>query len=340
MQEYINYSIEQIKKLCSIPSPTGFTKNAAKYVYDTLKDMGYNPVITVKGTVMVDIGGNGDRLVLASHIDTLGGMVRSIKSNGRLRPTTLGGLNWPTCDGENCTIHTRDGKVYTGVVMNSTPSSHVFGKDIKREEKDMEIIIDEDVESRDDAEKLGIQPGDFIAMDPRTVVTPSGVIKSRFLDDKASASVLIGIAKYVKEKEIKLSNKVTLMFTVYEEVGHGGSAGIPEDTVEMISVDMGCVGDDLGCTEKQVSICAKDSGGPYNYDVTTKLINTAKRLNLDYAIDVYPMYGSDVETTLRSGHEIRHGLIGPGVYASHNYERTHAKGIENTFRLIMGYISE
>ena len=175
-------------------------------------------------------------------------------------------------------------------------------------------------------------------MDPRTVITESGYIKSRFLDDKLSAAILLGLAKWVKDEQPNLSRKVSLLFTVYEEVGHGGCF-IPEDTEEMISVDMGCVGDDLECTERKVSICAKDSGGPYNYDVTGALIETAKRAEVDYAIDVYPHYGSDVEASLRSGYDIRHGLIGPGVYASHNYERSHMEGVKNTFTLLKTYIS-
>lgn len=340
MDNYTKYISEQIIRLCKIPSPTGFTKNISDYVYNELKDMGYLPLLTVKGTVRVDIGGEGEGLVLAAHLDTLGGMIRSVKDNGRIRPTAIGGLNWETCDGENCTIHTKSGKVFTGVIMNCKPSAHVFGKDIKRDEENIEIIIDEDIENKEDVKKLGIQNGDFIALDARTVITESGVIKSRFLDDKASASILLAYAKYIKDKNIKLKNKVTLLFTVYEEVGHGGSAGIPEGTVEMIAVDMGCVGDDLTCTEKMVSICAKDSTGPYNYEVVTKLIDVANNMKLAYAVDIYPHYGSDVGTALRSGHEIRHGLIGPGVYASHNYERSHVKGIENTFKLIIGYTAK
>ena len=175
-------------------------------------------------------------------------------------------------------------------------------------------------------------------MDPRTVVTESGYIKSRFLDDKLSAAILLGLARAVREDAWKLNRKVSLLFTVYEEVGHGGSA-VPDDTKEMISVDMGCVGSDLGCTERMVSICAKDSGGPYNYDLITALSNLAKEKKLDYAIDIYPHYGSDVETTLRAGYDIRHGLIGPGVYASHNYERSHMDGVRNTFELLKAYIT-
>ena len=339
MTDTLDYIGEQLKALTSIPSPTGFTRAVTDYVMKALEEMGFAPERSTKGNVLVCLGGEGEPLVLASHVDTLGAMVRSIKDNGRLRPTTLGGHQWSTADGENCTVHTRDGRVYTGVVLNTEPSSHVADEKVETLEKNMEILLDENVDTKDDVAGLGIQTGDIIAMDPRTVITKSGYIKSRFLDDKLSASVLLGLARAVAAGEVKLARKVSLLFTVYEEVGHGG-AFVPADTCEMISVDMGCVGDDLGCTERMVSICAKDSGGPYNYELVSALANTAKRLSLDYAIDVYPHYGSDVEATLRAGYDIRHGLIGPGVYASHNYERSHMDGVRNTYELLRAYVGE
>lgn len=339
MTDTFDYIGEQLKALTSIPSPTGFTRAVTDYVMKTLEEMGFAPERSTKGNVLVCLGGEGEPLVLASHVDTLGAMVRSIKDNGRLRPTTLGGHQWSTADGENCTVHTRDGRVYTGVVLNTEPSSHVADEKVEMLEKNMEILLDENVDTKDDVAGLGIQTGDIIAMDPRTVITKSGYIKSRFLDDKLSASVLLGLARAVAAGEVKLARKVSLLFTVYEEVGHGG-AFVPADTCEMISVDMGCVGDDLGCTERMVSICAKDSGGPYNYELVSALADTAKRLSLDYAIDVYPHYGSDVEATLRAGYDIRHGLIGPGVYASHNYERSHMDGVHNTYELLRAYVGE
>ena len=339
MTDTLDYIGEQLKALTSIPSPTGFTRAVTDYVMKALEEMGFAPEHSTKGNVLVCLGGEGEPLVLASHVDTLGAMVRSIKDNGRLRPTTLGGHQWSTADGENCTVHTRDGRVYTGVVLNTEPSSHVADEKVETLEKNMEILLDENVDTKDDVAGLGIQTGDIIAMDPRTVITKSGYIKSRFLDDKLSASVLLGLARAVAAGEVKLARKVSLLFTVYEEVGHGG-AFVPADTCEMISVDMGCVGDDLGCTERMVSICAKDSGGPYNYELVSALVDTAKRLSLDYAIDVYPHYGSDVEATLRAGYDIRHGLIGPGVYASHNYERSHMDGVRNTYELLRAYVGE
>lgn len=338
MKHYIDFIAEQLKTLTAIPSPSGYTKNATDYLMKLLQDMGYEPKLSRKGNVFVTIGGEGEPLVLAAHVDTLGAMVRSIKDNGRLRPTTLGGHVWSTADGENCTLHTRDGKVYTGVVLNTEPSAHVADKKVETLEENMEILLDEPVSTKAETLALGIQTGDIIAMDPRTVITESGYIKSRFLDDKLSASILLGIAKIVKDESLSFHRKVSLLFTVYEEVGHGGSF-VPEDTTEMISVDMGCVGADLGCTERMVSICAKDSGGPYNYDLVTELSNIAKEEQLNYAIDVYPHYGSDVEATLHAGYDIRHGLIGPGVYASHNYERSHLDGVKNTFLLLTTYIT-
>ena len=338
MKHYIDFIAEQLKTLTAIPSPSGYTKNATDYLMKLLQDMGYEPKLSRKGNVFVTLGGEGEPLVLAAHVDTLGAMVRSIKDNGRLRPTTLGGHVWSTADGENCTIHTRDGKVYTGVVLNTEPSAHVADKKVETLEENMEILLDEPVSTKAETLALGIQTGDIIAMDPRTAITESGYIKSRFLDDKLSASILLGIAKIVKDESLSFHRKVSLLFTVYEEVGHGGSF-VPEDTTEMISVDMGCVGADLGCTERMVSICAKDSGGPYNYDLVTELSNIAKEEQLDYAIDGYPHYGSDVEATLHAGYDIRHGLIGPGVYASHNYERSHLDGVKNTFLLLTTYIT-
>ena len=338
MDSQLTYICDQLKALTAIPSPTGFTKHATNYLVETLTAMGLSPEVSNKGNVLVCLGGEGNPLVLASHVDTLGAMVRAIKDNGRLRPTTLGGHQWRTADGENCTVHTRDGRTYTGVVLNTEPSAHVADEKVEQVEKNMEVLLDENVGTADETRALGIQNGDIIAMDPRTTVTPSGYIKSRFLDDKLSASILLGLARAAAVGEVSLARKVSLLFTVYEEVGHGGGF-VPADTRDMISVDMGCVGADLACTEREVSICAKDSGGPYNYDLVSELAGIAAELELGYAIDVYPHYGSDVEATLTAGYDIRHGLVGPGVYASHNYERSHTDGVRNTYELLRAYVA-
>ncbi|MCG8570161.1 MAG: M42 family metallopeptidase [Spirochaetes bacterium] len=340
-QKYIDYSVNQILSLCKIPSPTGFTKKITAYLIKEFENMNNKAVSTIKGSVLVELGGRGSPLLLAAHVDTLGAMVRTVKSDGRLRITKIGGYPENNIEGENVIIHTRDNQEYTGTVQMINASTHANRElnDTKRNDSTIEVIIDEKVAKPQDVKKLGIRNGDFISFDPRTILTESGFIKSRHLDDKASAGILIGLAKYIKENKITPSRKVYLLFTTYEEVGHGGSAGIPEDVEEMVAVDMGVIGTDLECNEQQVSICAKDSGGPYDYDTVTRLIKTAETEKLNHAVDIYPFYGSDVWTALSSGKDIKFGLIGPGIYASHGYERGHKEGIENTFKLLAKYIT-
>ncbi len=341
MENYVNYAVDMIKQLCLTPSPSGFTVKIINDVSNELSQMGYQPTLTKKGALLCDLGGEGNPILFAAHVDTLGAMVRSIKGNGRIRYTSIGGYAANNIENENIVVHTREGKTYHGTAYLTNPAAHVYRdvNSLTRSDQTIEIILDEEVSNAEDVQKLGIRVGDFISLDPRTIVTESGFIKSRHLDDKASSGILIALAKLIAEKAITPNRKVYIMFTTYEEVGHGGSSGIPEDVVEMISVDMGAVGDDLTTDEFKVSICAKDSGGPYDYDITTKLIKLAESNELEHAVDIYPYYGSDVEATLRAGYDIKHGLIGPGVFASHGYERTHRRGVENTLKLINAYIT-
>lgn len=341
MKHYVDYIVDTTCRLLAIDSPTGYTKNAAEFVMEEYRKLGYDPQMTVKGCALVDIGGQNreNGILLAAHTDTLGAMVSEIKANGNLKVSPLGGMNPNNAEAENCRVVTRFDGVYTGTFQLNNASIHVNADydTAKRQYTDMEVVLDEAVNSKQDTQNLGIMVGDIVCFDPRTTVTDKGYIKSRFLDDKLSVGILLGYAKYIKENNIQLQNRQYHYITVYEEVGHGGAASIPAGVTEMISVDMGCVGDGLDCNEQQVSICAKDSRGPYNYDVVTGLIKAAKEAGLSFAVDVYPFYGSDVDATLFAGHDIRHGLIGAGVYASHGYERSHRDGVENTLKLLAAY---
>ncbi len=339
---YADYAWEATSQLLSIDSPTGFTNKAAAWVQAQFVSLGYSASITEKGGVLVHLGGGegNNGLMLAAHADTLGAMVAEIKGNGRLRLSPLGGMNANNAETENVRVYTRSGNVIEGTFQLCNASIHVNGEysSTSRNFDTTEVALDEDVKGADDARKLGIEVGDIVCFDPRTRRTQFGYLKSRFLDDKLSVGILLGFAKYLKDENIALPRPVYAHITVYEEVGHGGSGSVPSGITEAISVDMGCVGNGLQCTERQVSICAKDSGGPYSYEVVTKLIEAAKKTNADYAVDIYPHYGSDVEATLRGGWDIRHGLIGAGVYASHGYERSHIDGVLNTLKVLCGYI--
>ena len=339
-KKYVDYAVEKTLDLLKIDSPSGFTVKAVEFVAEQFKKLGYTSVITQKGGVLVDLGGYDNALLLEAHTDTLGAMVKEIKCSGRLVLTPLGGMNANNGEAENVRIYTRSGKIYEGTLQLVDASVHVNGDYSKTERSfdTTEVVVDEDVKTAADARKLGIEVGDIVCFDPRSHVTSSGYIKSRFLDDKLSVGILLGFAKYLSDNKITPPRHTYIHVTVYEEVGHGGSASVPQGVTEAISVDMGCVGKGVTCTEKQVSICAKDSGGPYNYEVVGKLIEAAKKENADYAVDVYPHYGSDVEATLRAGYDVRHGLIGAGVYASHGYERSHVDGVKNVLLVLKGYL--
>lgn len=340
MKKYIDYIIEQLQHLIRIDSPTGFTREVTDYLMQEYRALGYEPQRTVKGGVLVELGGSGNAVLTMAHVDTLGAMVAEIKSNGRLRLTPLGGLNANNVETENCRVYTFDGKVYEGTIQLEDASIHVNG-DYQKTERTfdkIEVLLDEEADDKDAVKALGIENGAYVAVEPRLRITKSGYIKSRFLDDKLSTAILLGFAKYVKDENITLSRKVYQHITVFEEVGHGACGTIPQDVTELLSVDMGCVGEGLECTERQVSICVKDGHGPYNYDVVKTLIEKAKAQEISYAADVYPHYGSDADAALDAGADATHGLIGPGVYASHGYERSHIDGVENTLKLLLAYL--
>ncbi|MEG2116593.1 MAG: M42 family metallopeptidase [Clostridia bacterium] len=337
----IDFILQKLKELTSIDSPSGFTFRAKEYVLDELKSLGYAPQENKKGCVFCDLGGSGNPLILSAHIDTLGGMVAEVKANGRLKLTKIGGLRPENIETENCKVWTRGGKTVEGTFQLNNPSIHVNGNyaTTPRDFDNMEVVLDEKTTNKADTLALGIEVGDYVCFDPRTVVTKSGYIKSRFLDDKLSVAILLGVAKYIKDNKVNLNRKVVIFISVYEEIGHGASS-LPFDIEEMLCVDMGCVGEGLNCTERECSICVKDSAGPSNFEMTSKLVDLAKKNKIAVALDVYPFYSSDADAGLSAGNDFKHCLIGAGVYASHGYERSHVDGVTATLDLIVAYLSE
>ncbi|HWQ58804.1 MAG TPA: M42 family metallopeptidase [Clostridia bacterium] len=338
--DYIGYIVEEFMRLVAIPSPSGMTRAAAEYTKEAFEALGCPAHLTRKGCVLAELGGEGEAVVLCSHLDTLGAMVAEIKGNGGLRLSRIGGLGANNIEAENCAVVTRSGKTYGGTCQLIDASLHVNLKnsETKRDFDTVEVLLDEVVGTREEVEKLGVCIGDYVCFDPRAVYTESGFLKSRFIDDKLSVAVLLSFARYLRETGAKLRRKVYAYVTVYEEIGHGACASVPEDAAEMLVVDMGCVGAGLACRETQVSICAKDSSGPSDYGMTGALIDCAKKAGIDYAVDIYPSYGSDADAALRAGYDMRHCVIGSGVYASHGYERTHRDGIAATFNLLKAYL--
>jgi putative aminopeptidase FrvX len=333
----MNNIINTLKDILSINSPTGYTIEVIKHIQEIFKGLDVIITKTNKGSILVSFDEEPE-LIVTGHIDTLGAMVKEIKDNGTLAITRIGGLELNSFEGEYVTIRNYKGENYRGTFLLNNPASHVNKgiNESKRTLENMSIRLDELVRNGDDIRKLNINVGDFIFYDTRFEYTSSGFVKSRFLDDKACAAVMIELIKEYASAGTK--KKVGFYFSNYEEVGHGSCVGIPPSAKELLVLDMAVIGEGCAGKEDAVSICVKDSSGPYDFTVTNKLRKLAIENNIDFVTDIYPYYGSDGSAALSAGYDVRVGLIGPGVSASHGVERTHEKALIETYKLTKLYI--
>lgn len=333
--------VATIKDLVHIPSPTGWATPAIDYVEKRWSETGWEMKRNAKGALTLTIPGRNNEVhrFLTAHVDTLGAMVKEIKSNGRITLMRVGGYGWFSIDGTYCTIRTDEGKEVRGTILATNTSVHVNREaEAKREQNTMEVRLDAVVRSKEEVEELGIQVGDFVTFDPNYEETESGFIKSRHLDDKASVAMLIELALEIKEQGILLPHTTHIQICTFEEVGFGANSNIPLQVREFLAVDMGAIGEGQSTDEFTVSICAMDGVGPYNYELRKKLVRLAKENQIPFKLDLYPFYGSDAGAAVKAGVDVMHALIGPGVDASHAYERTHRDSLQATYRLLECYV--
>lgn len=339
---HIEDTVERLLALLNTPSPSGNTEKVMRLIAGWLDELGLSYIHTNKGQIVVTVQGNDDehQRLLTAHVDTLGAMVRSITADGYIKMVNVGGYRWNSVENEYCQIETASGKIYTGTIQTTKPTVHVYSDmgTVERTAENMVVRLDERVKSAEDVRALGIEVGDFISFDPRAVVTDSGFIKSRHIDDKASVAILFGVLKALVDGAVTLPYTTHFLISNNEEIGYGGNSNIPARVVEYLAVDMGAMGADLTTDEFCVSICALDSSGPYHKAFRHKLIELAKANDIYYHVDIYPFYGSDASAAIRAGYDIQHALIGPGVHASHAQERTHKDALDNTARLILSYL--
>ncbi|HET7628460.1 MAG TPA: M42 family metallopeptidase [Bacillales bacterium] len=334
--------VKVIDELVNIPSPTGNTSEIIKVIDDRLRQFGVATKVTRKGALLATLQGEDDtrhRFVTA-HVDALGAMVKQIKENGRLTLSRIGGFPWNHAEGEYCTIETSGGKRYGGTIVMHQTAVHVYkdAGEAKRNDENIEVRIDEKVRNAKDVRNLGIEVGDFVSFDPRFESTDSGFVKSRHLDDKASVAILLEVVRQLVENKIKLPYTTHFLIANNEEIGYGANSNVSPETIEYLAVDMGAIGDGQTTDEFTVSICAKDTSGPYHYGLRKHLVKLAEKHNIGFQVDIYPFYNSDASAAVRAGHDIIHGLIGPGVDASHAYERTHRESLVSTGDLIYHYL--
>ena len=338
----MEHLLELTKELTTIPSPTGFTETIVEFLEKKLTAMGYQSETNRKGSLMVTVPGKNteEQRFITAHIDTLGAIVRAVKPDGRLKMDLIGGFRYNAIEGEYCTVYTQEGKEITGTILMHQTSVHVYqdAGTAERNQANMEIRLDEKVTNEEETRALGIEVGDFISFDPRTEITSSGFIKSRHLDDKVSAAILLTFLEKLKTSGTELPYTTCFFFSNNEEIGYGGNSNIDARVVEYVAVDMGAMGDDQQTDEYTVSICVKDGSGPYHLGLRNHFVDLCKTNEIPFKLDIYPFYGSDASAAMRAGADVKHGLIGAGIEASHAYERTHRDSIEATYRLVEKYL--
>ncbi|MEH7443969.1 M42 family metallopeptidase [Bacillus sp. JJ1122] len=335
-------TLNLLRALVSIPSPSGNTNEVITYVENYLNELNVDSKRNRKGGLIATLPGKDQQnhRMLTAHVDTLGAIVKEIKQSGRLKLDLIGGFNFNSIEGEYCEIETSSGNKFTGTILMHQTSVHVYkdaGK-AERNQDNMEVRLDEKVNNANDVRALGIEVGDFVSFDPRVQILPTGFIKSRHLDDKASVAILLQLIKQVKKENIELPYTTHFLISNNEEIGYGGNSNITPETVEYLAVDMGAMGDGQSTDEYTVSICVKDASGPYHYELRKRLTQLAIDHQIGYKLDIYPYYGSDASAAIRSGNDIIHGLIGPGIDSSHAFERTHKDSIDNTAKLLYHYV--
>jgi putative aminopeptidase FrvX len=339
------FLLEFLTKLLNTPSPTGLAEPAIALIEQTLKPYSALKLSrTRKGALLATWSGERDDAprAMTAHADTLGGMVKEVKSNGRLKLTQIGGYPWNAIEGEGCTVFTRSGRTVRGSILSTKSSSHVFGAEVsemKRSADTLEVRLDARTFSEKETLDLGIDIGDFVAFDPRVEIN-AGFVRSRHLDDKACVAALVTAVKALAGVGLRPAHTTTFFFSSYEEVGHGAAAGIPADVEELLVVDMAAIGEGQNSDEFHASLCVKDSGGPYHHGLSERLRKLAEKHAIPYKVDIYPHYGSDGEAFWTAGGDVAVALIGPGVDASHNYERTHTEALVTTTRWVLAYLLE
>lgn len=334
------YIIDTFRRLVETPSPVGFDTLINPVIEQLADELGESITYDNRGTAYMTLDGedNTKTVLISSHWDTIGMVVRTVDPNGMIRVRSLGGTNLNSAEGESVTVHTRDGRVYTGLIACQSHSVHVFdnARTLERNDNTMVVLLDEDVHSKKDVRDLGILNGDYISVEPRCEYTKNGYLKSRYIDDKAAVACVLAMVKYMKENGLKPKYRTMLAFTFGEEIGLGGP-WVPPEVSEYVAIDIGLIGPDYEGNERVVTICSKDARVTYSYGLTSRLIDYAKKAGCDYAVDIFYRYGTDAAVALGASNNLQAAAFGMPVYCSHGRERTHISSLTNTTNLLLAY---
>lgn len=337
----VEYLKKTLLELLAIPSPVGLTDEVVHYTCARLDELGVPYELTRRGAIRATLKGETDRPACAvvAHLDTLGAIVRDLKPNGRLEMLPLGEWSSRFAEGARVTLFTDDSS-FRGTILPLMASGHAFNKGVDDQPSNweqVELRLDEEVYNEQGLEALGVNVGDFIAIDSQPELAENGYIAARHLDDKAGVAALLAGIKAIVEGDLTLPVYFHPMFTVTEEVGFGASAILDDRISEMVSIDIAIPAEGQNSREHGVTIAICDSSGPFDFHLTRELLKLCRSHDIQNQRDVFPYYFSDSAAALRAGYDIRHALIGFGADSSHGYERTHLSSLISIAELVTLY---
>ncbi len=340
----VDYLTTTLMELLRIPSPSGRTDAVMQVVGQHIESLGLPVDLTRRGILRATLRGRTDvaRRAVVVHADTIGLMVKRVKDNGRLEVVPVGSHSARFSEGAHVTIFTDDfDKVYTGTVLPLKSSGHTFGDEIDTQGvgwQFVEVRIDEPVASDSDVRALGVEVGDFVALDAAPQITRGGYVKSRHLDDKAGLAVCLTALKALRDADLPLAVTAQFLVTIGEEVGFGATHGLAPELAELVAVDNAVVAEGQSSREETVSIGMLDMTGPFDYHLSRRLHSLARSHGIPAVRDVYRHYRSDAAPALEAGMEARAALLGFGLESSHGHERTHMDGLVALTRLLVVYL--
>ena len=336
-----DFLLDKLKELLALPSPTGYTDSIVRYVSTELEKLGLTLQLTRRGAIRAIRSGKRRRGARAfvSHLDTLGAQVKGLKDNGRLALVPIGHWSARFAEGARATVFTEKGG-YRGTILPLKASGHTFNEEIDTTPfgwPNVEMRVDALARDKPDLDRLGIEVGDIIAIDPQPEFLENGFIVSRHLDNKAGVAVMLAALKAMQEKKAVTPVDIHWLFTIAEEVGVGASSILTDDVVSIVAVDNGTTAPGQNSDEFGVTVCMADQTGPFDYHLTKKLVELCRANEIRYQKDVFRHYRSDSASAIEAGADVRTALITFGVDASHGYERIHMHALRSLAELITAY---
>ena len=330
-------------ELLAIPSPSGFTDEITRYIGSRLQAMGVDYDITRRGTVRARLAGASPEepaQAVVCHVDTIGAMVRNLLPSGRIMVAPVGYWSSRFAEGARVTLFTAH-RAYRGTLLPRVTwgvSRDAGVDEVPIGWDQIELRLDEEVTSAEQLQALGIEVGDFIALDTQAEVLPNGFVVGRNLDNKAGAAAVLETIAHLVERQQQPARDTYFLFTVTETVGSGAGAAILPEVSELVTVDFASEPWADHSPFKHLTIASGDASGPYDWHLTQHLNELARDNDIPFERRVLPACHNDAAAALAAGHDVRTAVVAYAADASHSMERTHFRSLQHVSALLQAYM--